>query len=66
MRTLEDFSRLAREAFANSGCTVTVRTGTGPLPNYDAPSDETQPTPDTNTTGIEVITLPRRGKPQKR
>jgi hypothetical protein len=62
MRTLEDFARLAKEAFANSGCTVTVRTGETGHPT----SEETQATPDTNTTGIEVVFVPRRGKPQER
>ena len=66
MITSEDFLRLTREAFANSGTTEIPMTGPGPQPNYDGPSSETQTTPDTNTTGIEVIMLPRRGKSQKR
>ena len=62
MRTLEDFSRLDEEAFVNSDITVIPTTGEAGHPT----SGETQTPPDTNTTGIEVITLPRREKPQKR
>ena len=56
MMPYEEYSRLVKRAFANSGMLVTRRTGvTGP-----PTSEETQPTPSTPTPGTEIIMLPNR------
>ena len=51
----EEFSRLVKEGFANSGITVTLKPGIGPHPNYDEPSSPTQDTTSTPTTPTEII-----------
>ena len=59
----EEYSRLVKKGFANSGMLVTLRNGeTGPRI-----SEETQPTPNTPTGGSEIIlgASPAK-KPRKR